>query len=119
MDLIQLPQVIGGYILVLFIPGYAITWALYPARKDLPFLERIAFSFILSIVAVLIAVLFSDIYLGIDVTPVNILIEIILVTVLAALGWLVQVMYAKSRLKQWIDRRFVRRPEGAGEEGKD
>ncbi len=119
MDLVTIPRAIAGYILILFVPGYALTWALYPTHEELAFIERIALSFVLSIVSVMISVLFADIFLGIDVTPPNIVIVIIIVTALAALMWLLQVVYAKSRLKRWIDGKLGRRPEGVLQDLKD
>jgi uncharacterized membrane protein len=119
MDLVTIPGVIAGYILILFVPGYALTWALYSTREELDFIERIALSFVLSIVSVMISVLFADIFLGIDVTPPNIVIVITIVTALAALAWLLQVTYAKSRLKLWIDRKLGRKPEGIPQDRKD
>jgi uncharacterized membrane protein len=108
MDLILIPRAIAGYILILFIPGYALTLALYPTREELPFIERLALSFVLSIVGVMISVLFADIYLGIDVTPVNIVVTTLIVTSLAALVWQVRIFYGKSRLKGWLHQRFFR-----------
>ena len=41
-----------GIILVLFLPGYALTGAIFPAKKDLDGIERVAISFGLSIAVV-------------------------------------------------------------------
>ena len=108
MDFITIPRAVAGYILILFVPGYALTWALYPTHEELAFIERVALSFVLSIVAVMISVLFADIFLGVDVTPPNIVIIIIIVTAFAALIWLMEVVYLKSRLKIWMDRKLGR-----------
>ena len=121
MDITLLPRVIGGYILVVFIPGYAFSWALYPRHRDLEFVTRIILSFVLSIVSVMLSVLFADIILGVDVTPANIVIIVTLFTVLASVVWLIQLAYMKSRLKAWVDRklrgRWVKSPEKQDDSG--
>jgi len=111
MDLVMILRIVLGYILLLFIPGYAITWALYPTREELEFIERIALSFVLSIVSVMLSVLFTDTYLGIDVTPLGIVVTVSVVTVLAVILWGIRRAYAESHLKGWIRRRFGRGPE--------
>lgn len=104
MDLVTIPRAIAGYILILFVPGYAFTWALYPTHEEMDFIERIALSFILSIVLVMLSVLFADIILGVDTTAPNIVIIVIFVTAIAVIIWGFQLLYARSRLKRWIDR---------------
>ena len=102
MDLILIPRAIAGYILILFIPGFAFTWALYPTRDEAPLIERIALSFVLSIVGVMISVLLADIFLGVDVTPVNIVIISLLITILAVLAWQVRLFQRKGGLRTWL-----------------
>jgi len=80
-------RIIIGLILILFVPGYAMTWALYPGKDDITWEFRIAISFPLSISGVMLSVLFSDIVLGIDTTPSNIVFIIISLTVLTFLFW--------------------------------
>jgi len=72
---------------LLFIPGYALTWMFFPEKPDLPRGDRIALSFALSISGVMLSVLFADIILGIDSTPVNIVITVMSLTFLALLFW--------------------------------
>ncbi|HVP24388.1 MAG TPA: DUF1616 domain-containing protein [Methanomicrobiales archaeon] len=113
MDPVTLFRTIAGYILVLFVPGYALTWALYPTGDRLRRFERIALSLVLSIVSVTTSVLFADIFLGIDVTATNILFTIAIVTALAALAWMIQAGYRGSRLRQWVDLKIFRRQAGS------
>jgi len=65
-------RVISGFALTLFIPGFAFTLALFPRREDISPVERLAFSFVLSISSVLIVVLFIDLALHVPTTAVNI-----------------------------------------------
>jgi uncharacterized membrane protein len=102
MDLILIPRAIAGYLLLLFVPGYALTWALYPSRGETPLIERIALSCVLSIVGVMISVLFADILLGVDVTPVNIIVISLLLTLLGAVGWKVRLFQRAGGLREWL-----------------
>lgn len=102
MDLILIPRAIAGYILLLFVPGYALTWVLYPVREEAPFIERIALSSVLSVVGVMISVLFADIFLGVDVTPVNIVIVSLLITLLAAIGWKARLFQRAGGFREWL-----------------
>jgi Protein of unknown function (DUF1616) len=69
---LELFRVIFGFALTLFIPGFAFTLALFPRREDISPVERLAFSFVLSISSVLIVVLFIDMALHIPTTAFNI-----------------------------------------------
>ncbi len=80
-------RIIAGLILILFIPGYALTWAFFPEKEDITYSERIAYSFVLSISGVMLTVLFIDLVLGIDTTPFNIVITIIAFTLLSLVAW--------------------------------
>ena len=70
-------RAVAGLVLILFIPGYTLTWAFYPRKGDMTDKERLAFSFPLSIAGVMLAVLFLDMGLGMDTTPVNIVLAIV------------------------------------------
>ncbi len=107
MDILGVFRVIFGFILVLFIPGYALSWAFFPRKEELGFMERMAISFVLSIASVMLSVLFIDLVLGVDTTPENIVITILAVTGLAAAIWKLEMIYLKSNLKQRIDGAFA------------
>lgn len=61
-------QAIIGLPLVLFIPGYALSYAFYPKKKDLDLMERIALSFGLSFALIPLAVFFLNKFLNIPIT---------------------------------------------------
>lgn len=98
--IIESLRVIAGLVLILFIPGYALTWAFFPKRIDITDSERIAYSFALSISGVMLSVLFADIVLGVDTTPVNIIITILALTFIAILIWKIQLHIIDKDLKQ-------------------
>jgi len=83
----ELLRAVIGLFLLLFIPGYAFTWAFYPKKDDIPYNERIAFSFAISISLVMIFVIFMDNVLGVDITPVNIIISIIFLSIFFLAIW--------------------------------
>ncbi len=93
-------RIIAGLLLILFIPGYALTWAFYPEKQDITWSERISLSFVLSIAGVMLSILFIDIVLGIDTTPLNIVITIIVLTLLSLLAWRVHLSLINTKLKQ-------------------
>ncbi len=93
-------RIIAGLILILFIPGYALTWAFYPRKQDIDYGERIALSFALSISGVMLSVLFVDLALGIDTTPINILLTILGLTFAAILTWRIHLYIINKEIKQ-------------------
>jgi len=119
VDLIPILRVIGGYILVLFIPGFALTWAFYPRRGDLGRVERVALSFVFSILSVMLAVLATDIVGGFNVTPLGIVVTIAVVTAIGVLAWAARVAFDRSTLKAWIAGMLGARSEKAEKGGKD
>lgn len=97
--LVDLLRITLGFILVLFIPGYALTWAIFPKKEEKEFVERIALSFVLSITSVMLSVLFCDVILGVDITPENILITILILTISAVVVWRIEMAYINSSFK--------------------
>lgn len=69
---LELFRVVFGFALTLFIPGFAFTLALFPRPGEISPVERLAFSFVLSISSVLMVVLFIDLALHLPTTAFNI-----------------------------------------------
>ena len=110
MDLFSIFRVIFGYILILFVPGFAITWAIYPEKEEIPFIERIALSTILSIAGTMISILFMDVVLGVDLTPVTITVMLLLVTGVSSLVWWIHRFIRRkyhTRMKKKELRKFI------------
>ncbi|KUG18930.1 hypothetical protein ASZ90_011376 [hydrocarbon metagenome] len=102
-------QAVFGFILILFIPGYALTWALYPRQDELTFSARMAISLTLSLAAVILTVLFIDLVLGVDTTPLNIAISLLVLSGLAAGLWKAQVAYPEWAAKKRFGSRLAAR----------
>ena len=65
-------RIILGLLFVLFLPGYSLIAALFPKKKDLDTIERLALSFGLSIaITPLIGLLLNYTPFGIRLTPIT------------------------------------------------
>jgi uncharacterized membrane protein len=102
MDPLETIKVILGLLLVLFIPGFALSWALFPERSDISDIERLAYSFVLSLLSVMLGVLFVDTKLGLEVNTLNIAIVIGLIVAFSLLAYCIQVIMRKRGVKQNI-----------------
>jgi len=83
----SLLQIIFGLSLTLFIPGYALSWAFFPKKKEMELVERIVLSFGLSISVVPLAVFYMNKLFGQAISLVNNLVVILLITGLAVFAW--------------------------------
>ncbi|MBN2250820.1 MAG: DUF1616 domain-containing protein [Candidatus Altiarchaeota archaeon] len=88
--LVQAARAAGGLLLTLFIPGAAFILAMYPRKKDLDLVERIALSSVMSIAITLLTALFLDLVLGVDFTAVNVAVALIVFTGLCLAAWFIQ-----------------------------
>jgi len=87
---LEIVRAVLGFLLVLFIPGFAFILALYPKKKDLGFVDRIALSSVSSIAITLLSALFLDMVLGIDMTAENVAGALIAFTLACLAIWLVE-----------------------------
>ena len=90
-------RAVFGFLFLLFIPGFAISFALYPRLPDISFLTRFALSFVVSIGAVMASVLFLDLVLGIDTTPLSGFLVALVISVLAAIIWGIELFVLSRR----------------------
>ena len=77
----KLPAIraILGFILVLFLPGFAWTLVFF---KQVNIIERIALSFGLSIAVVTLSILVLNVLIGVRITGLNSLLIIIVITII-------------------------------------
>lgn len=80
-------QVIIGLPLVLFIPGYALSYAFFPKKENIEVIERIALSIGLSITTVSLSVFFLNKFFKIPITVYSDLVIIFLLTLIGLIGW--------------------------------
>ncbi|MDG6251628.1 DUF1616 domain-containing protein [Methanocalculus sp.] len=103
-------QAVAGFVFILFLPGYALCWALYPRKEELTFMGRMSLSLTLSLSAVILTSLFIDLVLGIDTTPINIAISLIVLTALAATVWKLETAYPEWAVKQKFEKKMTAHP---------
>jgi uncharacterized membrane protein len=101
-------RVIFGFLLLLFIPGFALTLVYFPRLSEIGIIERLVYSMVLSIGSVIVIVLFMDVFLGVNTNPINIFIVIAGFSYLAMFVWLCEIYYIKSNLKIRIDQLLSR-----------
>ena len=78
MDLLGIIRAVLGFVYVLFIPGFIATWALFPKRKDVDDIERLALTLVLSLALSVMPVMFLN-YFGVMVNEVNVFLIILAV----------------------------------------
>lgn len=91
-----------GYFLILFVPGYATSWALYPGKRELQYSVRIAYSIILSIALTIITLLVLDILFGLDTTASNIILFLLAITFAMLDLWIIQRISHRFRFSRWL-----------------
>ena len=88
-----------GLLLILFLPGFSLSAMLFPKRDDLDGIERVAFSFILSLAIVpLLGLVLNFTHFGIRLTPVLIVLSTLTIS-LILVAWV-------RRLKLPAEERF-------------
>ncbi len=75
-------RILFGLILVIFLPGFSLTVMLFPKRDDLDGIERIALSFVLSLVVTpLLGLILNFTPFGIRIVPVLIFLSVFTISV--------------------------------------
>jgi uncharacterized membrane protein len=86
-------RVIFGFLLVMFIPGLLISLMFYPKQSDISIIERLVYATILSVGSIIVCVLFMDVFLGIDTTPINAVIVITAFCSILTLIWIIRSLF--------------------------
>ena len=97
-----------GFIGLLFLPGFVITFIFFPRRADIGMVQRLAYAAVLSIGSVIALVLFMDVVLGVDTTPRNIGLGIAVFSVLMFFVWIGELWFLKSRFSKYFEPRISR-----------
>jgi len=97
-------RIVLGFLLVLFIPGLLLSLAFFPRQSDLSSIERLVYATTMSIGTAMLSILVMDGVLGLDMTPENIVLALIAVSILFALLWgirkLLLTAYATERVSK-------------------
>jgi uncharacterized membrane protein len=88
--LFGLSRAIFGFILILFIPGFLLSLVFFPRLSNITLIERFVYSVVMSIGSVITYVLFMDIVLGINTTPINIVIVLSGFCLVLTIIWIIR-----------------------------
>lgn len=77
-------------IFTLFIPGFVLSWALFPERYKIDYLERIVMSFGLSLGVVYLIVFYLNFLFGIKINFQNTMLIIIAITIIGCISYIVR-----------------------------
>lgn len=89
MELLEVLRAIIGFVLVMFVPGFAATYALFPDKKEIDAIERIALSIGLSIALVVLGVFALNMLFDMRINAVNSVLVILMITIACAtIGYL-------------------------------
>jgi uncharacterized membrane protein len=104
-------RIIFGFLLIMVIPGFLVSLVYYPKQSDINILERFVYATIISIGSVIVCILFMDVFLGIDTTPINIVIVITAFCVILAIVWIIRTLFLTFSVTEKISgyiKRFYR-----------
>jgi len=85
-------RVVFGLIFLFFVPGYALTLALFP-KKEFNQIERIGFAGVLSIIADILTTLYIDIVLNVPTNAINIFLSLLTLTSISLLLWYFEIKF--------------------------
>ena len=95
----EILRIILGAIFVLFVPGYAMTLALFK-EGEIDKIERIALSFALSIASVPLLIFYLNWGLGIRINLVNLIIIVLFIVISSLIARAVRADRLKVKFKQ-------------------
>jgi uncharacterized membrane protein len=82
-------RILFGLAFVLFIPGFSCSLVVF-RKKDFDLLKRISISPVMSVIIIFLTSLSFDLFLGIDITGLNIFIGLSFISVLFLFIWSIQ-----------------------------
>jgi uncharacterized membrane protein len=90
MEIIEIIRAIFGFVLILFIPGFSATYALFPqGSKEIDAIERVALSIGLSIALVTLSVFALNFFLKVPINLMNSLLVVLgLTLIFGVIGYL-------------------------------
>jgi uncharacterized membrane protein len=80
LEILEAIKIILGSVFVLFLPGFSLSYALFPKKDEIDWIERIALSFGLSIAVIPLLVFYSNFLFGIKINIVTVSLIVVLTT---------------------------------------
>ena len=100
-------RMIFGSIIVLFLPGFVLTWVFFPKETEMDWIERIVLAFGLSIAVVPLLMFYLNSLFGIEINIQNVAIIVAVITLIAYLGY---VERTKKSLSKHIKKESLSKP---------
>jgi uncharacterized membrane protein len=100
MTPLEIVRAVVGFVLVLFVPGYAATWALFPDDREIDLIERIALAIGLSIALVVLVIYVLNIAASVKINMVNSLIVILIITLFCSGIYFMRVREEGSKVSE-------------------
>ncbi len=91
MDIFAIVIGLSTLAVVLIVPGYFISLAFFPNKKDFDAIERTAFSVVFSITFLPLAVLVENMLFGIAITQLNVVFNLLAIIILSLVVYLVRI----------------------------
>ena len=102
-------KIIVGSLILVFVPGLAVTLVFYPRFTDMKLVERLAGATIVGMIIVIASVLFMDNVLGVNATLENIAIGLGLFSTILVVVWFCEMVYLSSDVPERVHRIFFGR----------
>ncbi|MFH1256286.1 MAG: DUF1616 domain-containing protein [Candidatus Diapherotrites archaeon] len=102
--MIEIIGLIVSAIFVLFLPGLAVTWAIFPKKDEIDWIERIALSFALSIAITPLLVFYFNFLLNVPINFITVSIVILGIMLTSAAIWFARekrVFFSKNGLSRF------------------
>lgn len=93
-------RVILGFLILLFMPGFALSLAIFPRISDLGISDRLVYSLVLSIVSDIVFVVFMGVVPWLEPTPENLALVVCVFSDIVFMFWLGEWWYLNRRKKK-------------------
>jgi uncharacterized membrane protein len=80
LEILEAIKIILGSVFILFLPGFSLSYALFPKKDEIDWIERLALSFGLSIAVIPLLVFYSNFIFGIKINLVTVSLIVVLTT---------------------------------------
>jgi hypothetical protein len=87
-------------VLLIFIPGFALSLVFFPRKTDLRIIDRLVYSVVLSISSSIASLVFMDMVLGFDLTLENVALVVMAFSLILLLIWVGERWYLNSLVQK-------------------
>lgn len=87
MEIIEAVRIVIGSLLILFLPGFSLSWVFFPKKEEIDWIERIALSIGLSVAVVPLSVFYLNFLFGVKINLVNVITITLMITLFGYVGY--------------------------------